>query len=252
MRLGGQGWHLRSQRRGQSTDTQDTTTDRTNSVVFLGSSGISGKHGLRCKEGYDPWIVRLGPAEESDTLMKARTRRTRQDKTSLLVIRALPVVSGFVRVFVSLALCPSRLPHNRWSAFVGLSTLRFPEIPEEPKIEMRIADGGCYQSPSPNASTVCRSGSKYARDTSATDSGVIASIRARTSSSERNGSSYSATPAARYIRDDGLSSDRVTWPLSWLFPSAISPGVRLSAARRASSSRIAARASTAVSGAVPT
>src|SRR6185437_7913374 len=75
MRLGGQGWHLRSQRRGQSTDTQDTTTDRTNSVVFLGSSGISGKHGVRCKEGYDPWIVRLGPAEESDTLMKARTRR---------------------------------------------------------------------------------------------------------------------------------------------------------------------------------
>src|SRR6185437_6330403 len=42
---------------------------------FLGSSGISGKHGVRCKEGYDPWIVRLGPAEESDTLMKARTRR---------------------------------------------------------------------------------------------------------------------------------------------------------------------------------
>src|SRR5690348_11727035 len=75
MRLGGQGWHLRSQRRGQSTDTQDTTTDRTNPVVFLGSSGISGKHGVRCKEGYDPWIVRLGPAEESDTLMKARTRR---------------------------------------------------------------------------------------------------------------------------------------------------------------------------------
>src|SRR6185437_7531138 len=39
------------------------------------SSGISGKHGVRCKEGYDPWIVRLGPAEESDTLMKTRTRR---------------------------------------------------------------------------------------------------------------------------------------------------------------------------------
>src|SRR6185312_16695415 len=50
-----------------------------------------------------------------------------------LVIRALPVVSGFARVFMSVALCPSRLPHNRWSAFVGLSTLRFPEIPEEPK-----------------------------------------------------------------------------------------------------------------------
>src|SRR6185437_11416566 len=67
--------------------------------------------------------------EGADT---ARTRRTRQDKTtSLLVIRAVPVVSGFVRVFVSLALCPSRLPHNRWSAFVGLSTLRFPRIPEE-------------------------------------------------------------------------------------------------------------------------
>jgi len=42
-------------------------------------------------------------------------------------------VSGFARVFMSVALCPSRLPHNRWSAFVGLSTLRFPEIPEEPK-----------------------------------------------------------------------------------------------------------------------
>src|SRR6185312_1463332 len=34
-----------------------------------------GNMGVRCKEGYDPWIVRLGPAEESDTLMKARTRR---------------------------------------------------------------------------------------------------------------------------------------------------------------------------------
>ena len=49
-------------------------TSNTKALIF-GSSGISGKHGVRCKEGYDPWIVRLGPAEESDTLMKARTRR---------------------------------------------------------------------------------------------------------------------------------------------------------------------------------
>src|SRR6185312_10379897 len=89
--------------------------------------------GVRCNEGYDPWIVRLGSAEESDTLMKARTRRPRQDKTnSLIRIRAVPVVSCFVRVFMSVALCPSGLPHDSWSAFVGLSTLRFPEIPEEP------------------------------------------------------------------------------------------------------------------------
>src|SRR6185312_16221033 len=47
-----------------------------------GSSGISGKHWVRCNEGYDPWIVRLGSADESDTLMKTRTRRgqDRQNK----------------------------------------------------------------------------------------------------------------------------------------------------------------------------
>ena len=49
---------------------------------LLGSSGISGKHWVRCNEGYDPWIVRLGSADESDTLMKTRTRRgqDRQNK----------------------------------------------------------------------------------------------------------------------------------------------------------------------------
>src|SRR6185312_7492967 len=50
-------------------------TDPISYILFLGSSVISGKHGVRCKEGYDLWIVRLGPAEVSDTLMKARTRR---------------------------------------------------------------------------------------------------------------------------------------------------------------------------------
>src|SRR6185312_1010059 len=47
-----------------------------------GSSGISGKHWVRCNDGYDPWIVRLGSADESDTLMKTRTRRghDRQNK----------------------------------------------------------------------------------------------------------------------------------------------------------------------------
>src|SRR6185437_9342245 len=42
---------------------------------FSGSSEISGKQGAKCSEGYDRWIVRLGPAEQSDTLMKTRTRR---------------------------------------------------------------------------------------------------------------------------------------------------------------------------------
>ena len=55
------------------TRTQQGTTDKAPKKKVL--QEFPGNMGVRCNEGYDPWIVRLGPAEESDTLMKTRTRR---------------------------------------------------------------------------------------------------------------------------------------------------------------------------------
>ena len=99
---------------------------------------------------------------------------------------------------------------------------------------------------------VCRSGAKNSADTAATSSIVIASINASVSSSVRYCSPYSSVPAARYIFDDGLSSESVSCPFNCDFAAASSCAGRPSRATRASSSLIASTASYAFAGAVPT
>src|SRR5262249_51391516 len=104
----------------------------------------------------------------------------------------------------------------------------------------------------PNRNTVCRSGLKNSLATSRTPSDVTASISASIASSGRYGSPCSSNPARRPIRAAGLSSDSMIWPLSCCLPSVSSPSGRPLSASRSYSPLIAAIASSADPGWVPT